>query len=72
VEVEPDGRAAVEPVALDVARWAVVEVDATGAGSLDDVLARLEEALRGARSEAWWTWVTPRCWGRWPPRLWTA
>ena len=52
VEVEPDGRAAVEPVALDVARWAVVEVDATGAGSLDDVLARLEEALRGARSEA--------------------
>ncbi len=52
VDVEPDGRAALQPVALDVARWVSVEVDATGAAQLDDVLVLLGEELRMARSAA--------------------
>jgi len=52
VDVEPGGRAALQPVALDVARWVSVEVDATGAAQLDDVLVLLGEELRVARSAA--------------------
>lgn len=52
IDVEPDGRAELRHVALDVARWANVDVDATGATDLDDVLGRTETALRAARERA--------------------
>lgn len=52
VDVEPDGQARVRLVPLDVARWALVEVDATGARDMDDVLARTDERLMAARSAA--------------------
>ncbi|MDP9398969.1 MAG: DNA repair exonuclease [Actinomycetota bacterium] len=52
VDVEPDERAALRHVPLDVARWAVVDVDATGAAGLEDVLVALEERFRDARVEA--------------------
>ncbi|WP_409332325.1 metallophosphoesterase family protein [Trujillonella humicola] len=52
VDVEPDGRAELRHVALDIARWAACEVDATGAADLDDVLARVQTALRDAAAAA--------------------
>jgi exonuclease SbcD len=52
VDVEPDGRAQVRHVPVDVARWAAVDVDATGATDLDEVLERVERSLRAAREEA--------------------
>lgn len=52
VEVEPDGRATLRHEALDVARWAAVDVDATGAANLDDVLGGVERALVDARAAA--------------------
>jgi DNA repair exonuclease SbcCD nuclease subunit len=52
VDVEPDGRASVRHEALDVARWAAVDVDVTGAADLDDVLVLVEQSLHDARSRA--------------------
>ncbi len=52
VDVEPDERARLRLVPLDVARWAVVDVDATGATDMEDVLERADEQLVAARSAA--------------------
>jgi DNA repair exonuclease SbcCD nuclease subunit len=52
VDVEPDQPATLRHVPLDVARWAAVDVDATGAASIEDVLDRVETRLRDARAEA--------------------
>lgn len=52
VDVEPDGRAVLRHVPLDVARWAAVEVDATGAADLDNVLETVAGELTDARSAA--------------------
>jgi len=52
VDVEADQRAELRHVALDVARWARVTVDASAATDLDDVLCRVKERLRDAKSAA--------------------
>jgi exonuclease SbcD len=52
VDVEPDGHAELRHEALDVARWAAVDVDATGAAALDDVLGGIERSLADARAAA--------------------
>jgi len=52
VDADPDERAELRHVPLDVARWARVTVDATEATDLDDVLSLVGEALRDAKSEA--------------------
>lgn len=52
VDAEADERAALRHVPLDVARWAAVTVDVTGAADVDDVLVVLDEALRAARVDA--------------------
>ncbi|HCG01596.1 MAG TPA: DNA repair exonuclease [Chloroflexi bacterium] len=52
VDVEADQQAVLRHVPLDVARWARVMVDATAATDFDDVLNRVEEELRNAKSEA--------------------
>lgn len=52
VDVEPDGRAQLRHEPLDVARWAILDVDATGAADLDDVLTRVEQSLLDARAQA--------------------
>lgn len=52
VDVEPDEQARLRHVPLDVARWAAVEVDATGATGIDDVLGVLDERLLDARAAA--------------------
>lgn len=44
VEVADREVVSVEPIALDVIRWAIVEVDCTGAGG-DDIQARIRDAL---------------------------
>jgi len=52
VEVD-DGRIrSVEDRALDVVRWALVDVEASGCGSPTEVLERLERALRFALTDA--------------------
>lgn len=52
VDVEADEAAQLRLVPLDVARWAVIDVDATGAASLDDVLAAAKERLVEAKTKA--------------------
>jgi hypothetical protein len=52
VDLDVDQRAGLRHVPLDVARWARLAVDATGAGDLDDVLGRVEQSLRDAKSGA--------------------
>jgi DNA repair exonuclease SbcCD nuclease subunit len=47
VEVDGPRVLSVEHRALDVVRWVKVEVDAEGAGALEDVLERAEERLGG-------------------------
>jgi exonuclease SbcD len=52
VRVDPDERAQVELRPLDVARWATIEVDATGARDLEEVLVRADDELAAARTAA--------------------
>ncbi|MBI3688094.1 MAG: DNA repair exonuclease [Actinobacteria bacterium] len=52
VDVDADLRAELRHVPLDVARWARLTVDATDAADLDEVLGRVEESLRDAKSGA--------------------
>lgn len=52
VTVEPGEAASVEFRELDVARWEIVTVDTSGAGSLDDALTRLDDALDAAVAAA--------------------
>jgi DNA repair exonuclease SbcCD nuclease subunit len=52
VDLDPKAGTSIEFHALDVARWAVVEVAADTCGGLDDVLAETEQCLRGAVAEA--------------------
>lgn len=53
VDLEPDRRpAGVRHVACDVARWAALTVDTTGADTLDDVLGRVADRLRATRDGA--------------------
>jgi DNA repair protein SbcD/Mre11 len=46
------GRVTTEHRSVDVLRWAHLTIDATGAGSVDEVLGRIQTAIRQARSEA--------------------
>lgn len=50
VEVHADGGAKAEAVTLDVLRWEVVQVDASGAEGFDDILDRVESAIDRAES----------------------
>jgi len=52
VTVEPGEEPLVEPVDFDVMRWAVVEVDCSGATSFDAVLERCQAALAEAVAAA--------------------
>lgn len=52
VDVEPGARASLRHVPLDVARWVALDVDTTGTASLDEVLDRLDRALRDAAAGA--------------------
>ena len=52
VTVADDGRASLEHRDLDVVRWALVEVDASGARDVEDVLDRLDHAFARERKRA--------------------
>ena len=52
VELERGEEPSVEPVDFDVLRWAVAEVDCSGAEGLDEVLARARTAFGGLLADA--------------------
>ncbi|OAA28156.1 DNA repair exonuclease [Frankia sp. EI5c] len=52
VEITRDAPPRLEHVPCDVARWAMITVDTTGADSVEDVLERLARELRAARESA--------------------
>ncbi|THJ65660.1 DNA repair exonuclease [Arthrobacter echini] len=48
IDVEPDGRAQLRHVPLDVARWMTIDVDVTGFATFDDVLEDIDQKLADA------------------------
>lgn len=48
VDVDDEGQVRLEQVVLDVLRWVMIEVDASGADSLDDLYAAVASALQSA------------------------
>lgn len=52
VVTSESGRVTTEHRSVDVLRWAHLTIDATGASTVDEVLGRIQTAIRAARSEA--------------------
>ena len=52
VVTSESGRVTTEHRSVDVLRWAHLTIDATGASSVDEVLGRIQAAIRQARREA--------------------